>query len=299
MMGLALGVDYALLMVSRFREELATGAEPDRGGRDAPAAHAGRTVVFAGSTLLLSMLVSLFILPGSLLVSLAGTVMMVVVLSVAVATIVGPAILTLVGTNVDRWRIGPAPGDDRSRLMSVRQRGAEAPGRWRRSLIGGVLLVLAAPAIGLKTGPPSPEQLAKDAPARQDAEQIDERDRPRLGRALPGRRRQRRRPDHRPARAWRRSNTSSTRLAKLPGVQAVIGPQRRRPNGSNRCRNSATPALASEGNIGPVKQLGQPRPQPERRRRRGRRSCAKGSPKPATAPGCWRSAPTGPARGRS
>ncbi len=39
-------------------------------------------------------------------------------------------------------------------------------------LIGGLLLVLAAPAIGLKTGPPSPEQLAKDSPARQDAELV-------------------------------------------------------------------------------------------------------------------------------
>ena len=68
---------------------------------------AGRTTVFAGSTLLLSMLVSLFIVPGSLLASLAGTVAMVVVLSVAVATLVGPAMLVLLGPNVDRWRIGP------------------------------------------------------------------------------------------------------------------------------------------------------------------------------------------------
>ena len=56
------------------------------------------------------MLVSLFILPGSLLASLAGTVAMVVVLSVAVATVVGPALLILVGPNVDRWRIGAGAG---------------------------------------------------------------------------------------------------------------------------------------------------------------------------------------------
>lgn len=41
------------------------------------------------------------------------------------------------------------------------------------ALIAAVLLVLAVPAIGLKTGPPSPEQLAKDAPARKDAELSD------------------------------------------------------------------------------------------------------------------------------
>ena len=63
MIGLALGVDYALLMVSRFREELAEGAEPLEAARRTRR-HAGRTVAFAGSTLLLSMLVSLLILPS-------------------------------------------------------------------------------------------------------------------------------------------------------------------------------------------------------------------------------------------
>ena len=66
------------------------------------------------------MIVSLFILPGSLLASLAGTVCMVVILSVVVATVVGPAILTLLGPNVDRWRIGAtAPAGGRSRLMTM------------------------------------------------------------------------------------------------------------------------------------------------------------------------------------
>ena len=54
MMGLALGVDYALLMVSRFREELAAGAAPALAARRTRRT-AGRTTVFAGSTLLLSM----------------------------------------------------------------------------------------------------------------------------------------------------------------------------------------------------------------------------------------------------
>ena len=70
---------------------------------------AGRTTAFAGSTLLLSMPVAFFIVPGSLLASLAATVALVVVLSVLVATIAGPAVLTLLGPNVDRWRIGRRP----------------------------------------------------------------------------------------------------------------------------------------------------------------------------------------------
>jgi RND superfamily putative drug exporter len=172
MMGLALGVDYSLLMVSRFREELAEGAEAIEAAR-LTRHHAGRTVCFAGSTLLLSMVVSMFLLPGSLLASLAGTVCMVVILSVAVAIVAGPAILVLLGPNVDRWRLGrAAPAAGRSRLMTVVGAALRKPAL-ATAIIGGVLLVLAAPAIGLKTGPPSPEQLPKDAPARQDAEFVD------------------------------------------------------------------------------------------------------------------------------
>ena len=85
MMGLALGVDYALLMVSRFREELAGGADAARRPPGRPASTAGRTTVFAGSTLMLSMLVAFFIVPGSLLGSLAATLLLVVALSVLVA----------------------------------------------------------------------------------------------------------------------------------------------------------------------------------------------------------------------
>ena len=59
MMGLALGVDYALLMVSRFREELAAGAEP-LGAAWRTRRTAGRTTAFAGSTLVLAMAVTLW-----------------------------------------------------------------------------------------------------------------------------------------------------------------------------------------------------------------------------------------------
>jgi RND superfamily putative drug exporter len=251
MMGLALGVDYALLMVSRFREELATGIDAATAARRTRRT-AGRTTVFAGSTLLLSMLVSLFILPGSLLASLAGTVMMVVILSVAVATIVGPALLTLIGSNVDRWRIGPAPGG-RSRLMGFVNAALKRPAAVA-ALIGGILLVLAAPAIGLKTGPPSPEQLAKDAPARQDAELVDESigpgwDAPFQVVAVRGE------GPITDGKSLAALGHFQKKVAALPGVQAVIGPsqvtERVEP-----LQNLGNAVLSSEGNIGPVKQLG-------------------------------------------
>jgi putative drug exporter of the RND superfamily len=252
MIGLALGVDYALLMVSRFREELATGAEPVEAARRTRQ-HAGRTVAFAGSTLLLSMLVSLLILPGSLLVSLAGTVAMVVVLSVTVATLVGPAILTLVGNGVNRWRIGTPKAAERSAVMRF------VNGALRRPLvaacvIGAILLALASPAIGLKLGPPSPEQLAKDAPARQNAELIDHAIGPGWDAPFqvvatnpdgpitdPG--------------SMAAIEHFEHKVAHMNGVKVVIGPQAatKRVEPLQELGNSV---LASRGNIGPVKELG-------------------------------------------
>jgi putative drug exporter of the RND superfamily len=251
MMGLALGVDYALLMVSRFREELAEGAEPADAAR-LTRHHAGRTVIFAGSTLLLSMTVSLFILPGSLLASLAGTVCMVVILSISVATIVGPAILTLLGPRIDRWRIGSSKGG-RSRLMVIVSAALRKPAV-AALLIGAVLLVLAAPAIGLKTGPPSPEQLAQDAPARQDAELVDSAIGPGwdapfqvIAVAKEG--------PITNAKYLAALDSFQHRLVKTPGVQAVIGPGQATKR-VERLQDLGNAVLSSKGNYGPVKQLG-------------------------------------------
>ena len=68
MIGLALGVDYSLLIVSRFREELAAGAGVEEAVEEA-VARAGRTVLFAGTALSVGMLGALLIAPGALLVS--------------------------------------------------------------------------------------------------------------------------------------------------------------------------------------------------------------------------------------
>ncbi len=251
MMGLALGVDYALLMVSRFREELASGVEPVEAARRTRRT-AGRTTMFAGSTLLLSMLVALFILPGSLLASLAGTVMMVVILSVTVATVVGPALLTLIGPNVDRWRIGKA-SSDRSRLMVIVAAALKRPAL-AAALIGGVLLVLAAPAIGLKTGPPSVEELPTSASARQDAELIDKAIGPGWDApfqvvavasdgAITG------------GKSLAALSHFQNKVAALPGVQAVIGPAQAAKR-VEPLQDLGNAVLSSEGNVGPVKQLG-------------------------------------------
>jgi RND superfamily putative drug exporter len=251
MMGLALGVDYSLLMVSRFREEIAKGISPIEAARRTRRT-AGRTVAFAGSTLLLSMLVSLLILPGSLLASLAGTVAMVVALSVAVATLCGPAILTLVGTRVDRWRIGP-PASERSRLMNFVHAAIRRPAL-AVVVIGAILIVLVAPVLGLKLGPPSPEQLPTSAPARQNAELIDRS----IG---PGWDAPFQIVANNPsgpitdAKTFAALNEFQRRVAKLPGVKAVIGPSAATKRVAP-LQELGNAVLSSRGNIGPVKQLG-------------------------------------------
>jgi len=251
MMGLALGVDYALLMVSRFREELAGGKDPVDAAW-ATRRTAGRTTIFAGSTLLLSMLVSIFILPGSLLASLAGTLAMVVLLTVAIATIVGPAVLALLGPNVDRWRIGAAP-NGRSRLMALVGAALRRP-VLVSAAIGGVVLILAAPALALKTGPPSPDQLPTNDQTRKDAELIGRLFAPGfeapfvvIAATEEGTITDRENLDA--------LDRFQRRLAQEPGVQIVVGPSQiaRRVKPLQETGNAI---LASDGNIGPVKQLG-------------------------------------------
>jgi putative drug exporter of the RND superfamily len=221
MMGLALGVDYALLMVSRFREELEAGASP-REAAWMTRRTAGRTTAFAGSTLFLAMLVTLFVMPGNLLLSLAGTAIVVTAISVLVATLVGPALLVLIGHDVNRWRIGRQT--DGAGVMTL-VRGALSKPLLAAILIGVVVLLLAAPVLALKTGPPSAEQLPASNQARQEAELIADTigpgwDAPFVLVAVSGK------GPITEARSLAALSRWQRRIARDPGVQAVIGPAR-------------------------------------------------------------------------
>jgi RND superfamily putative drug exporter len=221
MMGLALGVDYALLMVSRFREELAAGRSPADAARTTQAT-AGRTTAFAGSTLVISMAVAMFVVPGALLASLAATLILVVLLSVCVALLVVPPILVLLGPRVDRWRIGRAPREGDSLLLRFVTAALRRPAPVALA-IGAMLLVLAGPALALRTGPLSPGQLSASDPVRQEYELITRA----AGHGFEA-------PFQIVVAAGRGTMTEPGRLATLerwqhriaaqPGVEAVVGP---------------------------------------------------------------------------
>jgi putative drug exporter of the RND superfamily len=170
MMGLALGVDYALLMVSRFREELAEGSDPLEAAWSTRRT-AGRTTLFAGTTLFVSMAVSVFVLPGSLLLSLAGTAIGVTAISVVVANYLAPALLLILGHDVNRWRLGRPPNGEHALLHRSLSAALRRPAPIAIA-ISAALLALAAPALAIKTGPPSAAQLPASDPARRASELI-------------------------------------------------------------------------------------------------------------------------------
>jgi putative drug exporter of the RND superfamily len=169
MMGLALGVDYALLLVSRHREELGSGANPERATAITQAT-AGRTVIFAGGTLAAAMAVAAVVAPGDLLVSLAASVALVGVVAVVIATSAGPALLLVAGANLDRWMIGGSEG--RGRLAAAAGHVLRRPAVVASAVLA-LLLVLAAPVLALETGPPNVRALPEDDPTRQAFERVE------------------------------------------------------------------------------------------------------------------------------
>ncbi|MEZ4588358.1 MAG: MMPL family transporter [Gemmatimonadales bacterium] len=170
MMGLALGVDYALLMVSRFRQERDAGA-PVEAAIETAAGAAGRTIVFAGGTLALVMLTAALIAPGDLLGSVATGVIVSTLLSVLLAISLLPALLRILSPYLERWRL---PGLGRgSRLLGFAGSVASRP--WIAiPLIAAPMLAVAAPALALAIGPPDPRQLPPSDPTRQGFEALQE-----------------------------------------------------------------------------------------------------------------------------
>jgi RND superfamily putative drug exporter len=165
-LGLGLAIDYALLMTTRFREELAAGYPVDAAvGRTIRTA--GRTVVFSGLTVAAA-LSSLLVFPQFFLRSFAYAGIATTVLAILGAVVALPALLAVLGTRVNTLRVlrrptEPAEDGPWSRLATTVMRRPVA------YLIGGVtiLVVLGLPFFGVRFGTTDDRVLPASAPAAQ------------------------------------------------------------------------------------------------------------------------------------
>ena len=99
MIGLAVGIDYSLLIVSRFREEMDGGLDT-REAVERAGETAGRTVLFSGTTVVLA-LIGMLIVPVSFFQSLGLGAILVVIAALAATLTLLPAVLSLLGPKVN------------------------------------------------------------------------------------------------------------------------------------------------------------------------------------------------------
>jgi RND superfamily putative drug exporter len=171
MMGLALGVDYSLVLVSRFREELRAGRTTHEAVAVAQRT-AGRTILFAGLALAAAMIAANFVAPGGILVSAGFGVLASVALSVLGAVFALPPALLLLGPRVNKWSFGRSAG-------AAGGWGALAFRAISRPAVAALLVLvlvvaLAAPSLALSMGSPDPRALPESSPHRRDFERIFE-----------------------------------------------------------------------------------------------------------------------------
>ena len=181
MLGLGLGIDYALLMVSRFREALAAGHAPSIASVMA-ARQAGHTLLISASTVTIGFL-ALLTVPISEIRSIGVAGFLVAGISVLLTNTLVPAVLALLGPRIDAGRMPFTPKLDAQR--------AERTGiRWRRwgkvivahpwlalFLAGIPLLLLAWQARHLNTSVPTGDWLPESAESVQALHSLENMDR--------------------------------------------------------------------------------------------------------------------------
>ena len=180
-MGLALAIDYTLLMVSRFRDELADGASRD----DAlvrTMVTAGRTVVFSATTVALSMAV-MILFPMHFLKSFAYAGVATVGFTMVAALVVTPAALVLLGDRLDSLDVRRLLRRVFARPEPVR-RPVERQFWYRSSkfvmrraipiglAVVALLVLLGAPFLGVRWGFPDDRVLPGSASAHQVGDQL-------------------------------------------------------------------------------------------------------------------------------
>jgi putative drug exporter of the RND superfamily len=150
-MGLALGIDYSLFVVSRYREERGHGRE-EHAAIAAAGATASRAVLFSGSVFVIA-LTGMLLVPSNVMKSLAVGAIAVGIVSVLAALTLLPALLGKLGDRVNALRV-PFFGrrSDESRFW-----GAVVRGVMRRPVVSlvaftALLIAAAVPAVGLTLG---------------------------------------------------------------------------------------------------------------------------------------------------
>ena len=151
MIGLGVGIDYALFVVTRFRQGLADGLEVRAAVIEAMDT-AGRAVLFAGVTVVIAML-GLFAIGVGFLHAPALAASLAVLLTMLAALTLLPAILSKVGTRIDRLRIRkPQPARAESSRWSRWSRLVQRR-PWTAAIASaGLVLVLAIPVLSIDLG---------------------------------------------------------------------------------------------------------------------------------------------------
>jgi uncharacterized membrane protein YdfJ with MMPL/SSD domain len=163
LIGLAVGVDYTMFYLRREREERAAGRNP-RAALEAAAATSGRSVLISGLTVMVAM-AGLFLSGDATFASFGYATMMVVAIAMLGSLTVLPALLSKLGDRVDRLRV-PFVGrlrrdDGEGRLWSgIVDRVLRRP-LLSVAIAGGLLLLLAAPALQLRMATPGPDTFPK------------------------------------------------------------------------------------------------------------------------------------------
>ena len=173
MIGLGVGIDYSLFIVTRYRRRLADGLAVEEAIARS-AATSGSAVAFAGSTVVIALL-SLTFAQIPIVSALGYSAAIVVAIAVLAATTLLPAILALLGPRVESLRVPhvtPEHHDDQPHGWARWARGV-ATRPWP-SLIAAVLILvlLALPVLDMRLGQEDVGQLPEDTSARQSYDAI-------------------------------------------------------------------------------------------------------------------------------
>ncbi len=180
-MGLALAIDYTLLIISRYRDELAEGADPNT-ALIRTMTTAGRTVLISATTVALSM-AAMFLFPMHVLKSFAYAGVATVTFAALAAIVVTPAAIVLLGARLNALDVRRLARRLLHRPEPVR--GPIEAQFWYRSTtfvmrralplglaVVTLLLVLGAPFLGVKWGFPDDRVLPTSASAHQVGDQL-------------------------------------------------------------------------------------------------------------------------------